>query len=371
MIGFYDENTNTFNGGNHTPYDWRTGLVSGEVHFDGPNARAVYGNAVPLTNNNYTHYGNVNAPPGGNPLAGLMNGVAFYRGTRYEISALDLAVMADLGMGTVRDDVFDQTWLDVIRGGAGLDTFIGDYSARTTPMSIDAASGVVALPGLQLHEIEKLVLNLGTAADTFVGSDGEDVIRSGAGNDFLQGRGGNDTLIGDDGNDWLDGGAGADAIDGGQSGTDVAAYGASPAAVTMYLEFSSYSGGDADGDTLFHIANLSGSAFGDNLFGHAGGNLLWGQGGNDNIYGQGGSDQLFGGDGDDRLDGGAQYRFAKRRLHRRRGRGRHVHRHRRCFGLALRRQSLRKRRRKPPARQSRQRLHSRPRGRRHDRRRRR
>lgn len=70
-------------------------------YFTGTQASAQYGGPVPLTLANYGHLGNTTAAMGADLLPDLMNGVAFYRGTRYEISALDLQVMRDLGLPAV------------------------------------------------------------------------------------------------------------------------------------------------------------------------------------------------------------------------------------------------------------------------------
>ncbi len=64
--------------------------------FTGPQAMQVYGGAVPLTLGNYAHLGN--AGLGADLLPDLMNGVSFLRGSRYEISALDLAMLGDIGL---------------------------------------------------------------------------------------------------------------------------------------------------------------------------------------------------------------------------------------------------------------------------------
>jgi hypothetical protein len=82
-----------------SPYDLRVMRQGGAPYFSGPNVLALIGHAIPLTPGNYAHYGTVAAPPGGDPLAGLMNGLAYYRGTRYAISDLDLAIVADAGLG--------------------------------------------------------------------------------------------------------------------------------------------------------------------------------------------------------------------------------------------------------------------------------
>lgn len=68
------------------------------MFFTGPQAMAVYGGPVPLTLGNYAHLGNAVAGLGLDLLPDLMNGVVFHRGVRGDISALDLAVLADTGL---------------------------------------------------------------------------------------------------------------------------------------------------------------------------------------------------------------------------------------------------------------------------------
>lgn len=61
-------------------------------------------------------------------------------------------------------------------------------------------------------------------------------------------------------------------------------------------------GGDATGDSLFSIENLSGSRFADVLTGNSGNNQLRGNGGDDVLVASGGNDWLQGGDGFDTID---------------------------------------------------------------------
>jgi hypothetical protein len=68
------------------------------LFFTGPAATDLYGGPVPLTFDNFAHLGNSNPRPGGDLLPDLMNGEVFYRGTRYSISPLDLAILADAGL---------------------------------------------------------------------------------------------------------------------------------------------------------------------------------------------------------------------------------------------------------------------------------
>jgi hypothetical protein len=77
---------------------------AGNLFFIGENAQQVYGDKVPLTSGNFAHVGNdpENGRPGADLVPGdLMNGVAFQRGHRYQISALDLAILEDVGIPTV------------------------------------------------------------------------------------------------------------------------------------------------------------------------------------------------------------------------------------------------------------------------------
>ena len=143
----------------------------------------------------------------------------------------------------------------------------------------------------------------GDGDDSFTGGSFDDNLSGGAGADTLDGGAGNDVLAGDDGNDVLTGGAGADTLDGG-AGSDTASYATSGAGVSVDLSAGTGSGGDAEGDTLTGIENLSGSAFADTLTGDSGANTLDGGDGADVLYGGNGADVLYGGDGDDSLYGG-------------------------------------------------------------------
>ncbi|MCB1491746.1 MAG: FG-GAP repeat protein, partial [Rhodobiaceae bacterium] len=118
--------------------------------------------------------------------------------------------------------------------------------------------------------------------------------------DTLSGLGGDDVLIGGGGDDILKGGEGADAVNGG-TGHDTADYSDSGAPVHVHLAFGIAFGGDAVGDVLSGIENLSGSAFADNLGGDFGTNVLRGGDGNDALNGLRGADALYGEGGDDWL----------------------------------------------------------------------
>ncbi len=148
--------------------------------------------------------------------------------------------------------------------------------------------------------------------DRAYGGDNNDTIHGGAGNDALFGDGGMDSLFGGEGNDGLVGGTDADNLNGG-NGIDTAYYWTSTAAINVDLTRATQTGGDAQGDTLTGIENISGTNYNDflrgdgnsnKLFGLNGNDRFYGLNGNDSIYGDGGNDALFGDGGMDSLFGG-------------------------------------------------------------------
>ena len=139
--------------------------------------------------------------------------------------------------------------------------------------------------------------------DVLTGNNNGNTLDGLAGVDHLKGGGGDDTLNGGDGNDVLKGGGGEDTLNGG-IGIDTADYYWSAAGVTVYLINDTASGGEAQGDDLNSIENLSGSGHNDDLWGDNGGNTLRGMNGADTLKGFGGADTLHGGNHDDTLNGG-------------------------------------------------------------------
>jgi Ca2+-binding RTX toxin-like protein len=112
-----------------------------------------------------------------------------------------------------------------------------------------------------------------------------------------------DTILADDGNDTIDGGAGADIIDGG-AGVDTVTYASSPHAVRVDLSRTVQQGGDAEGDQLYSVENVVGSASNDTLAGNSAANALYGGNGHDSLFGgfDGQIDVLDGGKGIDSVD---------------------------------------------------------------------
>ncbi len=228
--GFRDGTTGALPGNYLDTFDLQVSNPGNGPVFGGPTATAVFGGAVPLTLGNYGHYGNVSAPPGADPLAGLMNGVSFYRGIRYAISDLDLAILTDVG-----DPILVRR-----AGTAGADALVD-----------------------------------GVLASEIVAGAGDDLVRAGGGNDIVYGNQGADLIYGNTGNDRLFGGQDNDAVFGGQ-GADIV-YG-NFGADMVYGNF---------GDDV-----LYGGQGDDVLYGGQGNDLLFGNLGNDVLYGNLGADRF-------------------------------------------------------------------------------
>jgi Ca2+-binding RTX toxin-like protein len=211
---------------------------------------------------------------------------------------------------------------DTLLGGEGDDTVNGDGGDDT----LDGGVGNDTLKGGEGNDI----ILAGDGTDNIFGGDGNDLayggsgddfawgglgddrIEAGEGNDEVYGEDGNDALYGDAGtdklyggigNDRITGGAGADHIFGGD-GVDTADYRKSSAGVNVSLITNTGLLGDAQGDVLDSIENLSGSAFNDVLTGNDGANRLTGMSGQDKLYGMGGNDYIATGGGYDYVDGG-------------------------------------------------------------------
>lgn len=135
---------------------------------------------------------------------------------------------------------------------------------------------------------------LGTNGDdTLIGTADADTLFGGSGEDLLRGLGGDDLLFG---------GAGADSLDGG-SGTDIASYNRAAARVQVDLQGTTFTTGEAVGDTFTDIEGLEGSNFNDSLRGDMEDNTLLGQTGVDRLFGRGGDDVIVGGLGVDVIYG--------------------------------------------------------------------
>lgn len=135
FIGWTD--WNTYQKPNHqSGFDQQIAIIDGKPYFIGKNAVATFGGPVPLTPGGVFHVGN---PDHDEDLTDdLMNGITAKPGPDSGITALDLAMISDIGGATVLNDTIRGTNRterfnagrgdDIIIGGGG-----GDY--------IDGAEG--------------------------------------------------------------------------------------------------------------------------------------------------------------------------------------------------------------------------------------
>ncbi len=196
--------------------------------------------------------------------------------------------------GAGNDALLGDTGNDQLEGGAGADTLIGGDGVDTA-IYVSALTGVNAslVGGSEGGDAEGDVL---VGIENLIGSAFDDTLTGDADDNVLEGNDGNDTLAGLGGADTLDGGNDVDEAD----------YRLSVGGVTVDLRLTTaqVSGGDAAGDVLISIENLTGSQQADTLTGDAAANVLAGLVGTDLLDGGEGDDTLIGGADADVIDGG-------------------------------------------------------------------
>jgi Ca2+-binding RTX toxin-like protein len=217
----------------------------------------------------------------------------------YDIAALQYLYGANMSTRN-GDSVYawnpNAQFITCIWDGGGTDTIDASNQARRSIINLNAGTfssvgwndGSDAVNNLSIAYncvIENAIG--GSGSDTLIGNDYSNRLEGGFGNDALYGGSGTDTLIG---------GAGADHLDGGWALNDMASYAASNAGVTINLVAGSGLGGDAHGDTLVNIEEVTGSNYNDVLIGGGSAGVFYGLGGND--YLDGASD-MRGAAGDD------------------------------------------------------------------------
>jgi Ca2+-binding RTX toxin-like protein len=309
-------------------------LIIGAAGGDGP------GNTRDSAGDSYVLFGS-------GAIGGSIDHVT-HLGTAADDILTGNAVANDMVGGLGNDVLIGNGGTDVLRGGAGNDTLViadtgflrvtGGEGVDTLAFSgaitmadadfrridgienIRLANGAanLTLGAIASHAIDGVATNgfavvidgaaVTNAAVTVAGTGLARALSINLANDAasvqLLGGSGNDLLVGGNGNDSFEGRGGADAIAGG-GGIDTVSYLSSALAVGVNLATGAGSGGDAAGDTLVGIENVSGSNQGDILTGNDGANILAGAGGTDTIHGGGGNDTLDGGLGNDALDGNA------------------------------------------------------------------
>lgn len=184
---------------------------------------------------------------------------------------------------------------DTINGGTGADTMLG--GAGNDRYIVDNLGDLIT------ENPDEGIDSVQSAVSFALGADFENLTLTGSAANSATGNAAANVIIGNTGSNVLAGLGGADSVYGG-AGADTATYGASPGGVTVSLLTGAGTGGDAQGDVLSNIENLSGSFFGDSLHGSSGNNSLFGNDGSDTLDGDAGNDTLDGGAGADSMAGG-------------------------------------------------------------------
>jgi Ca2+-binding RTX toxin-like protein len=222
--------------------------------------------------------------------------------------------------GSGDDTLAGESGNDTLVGGNGNDTadFENSSNGVRVGLSDDDTLKGTASDGVNtddLYSIENIKGSI--KSDNLTGNAQANLIHGRAGDDVLKGKQGNDTLVGGVGADTLEGGEGADWLYGEDIGSSTQGFGNtvtyenSESAVYVYLgQFlpnsntrTNTNGGDANGDRLFNIQNLIGSAENDILAGDEFNNRLEGGAGDDTLIGgtDQGNDTFIGGAGKDTM----------------------------------------------------------------------
>ena len=161
-----------------------------------------------------------------------------------------------------------------INGAAGADTV--SYASSTAGVNVNLGLTTAQSGGYAAGDILSGIENA-------TGSAFNDTLTALATGSMLTGGAGNDILNGGNGNDMLIGGVGADTMSGG-SGSDTAYYYVSNAAVNINLNLTTaQAGGEAAGDILSGIENITGSNYNDTFTSSSVANILYGEGGIDTV----------------------------------------------------------------------------------------
>jgi Ca2+-binding RTX toxin-like protein len=203
-----------------------------------------------------------------------LTGSAAINGTGNDLSN---AITGNAGINTLsgldgNDTLNGLAGADTMIGGIGDDTYVvdnvGDVADETGGDGSDTIESSITFSLSDATHAKGEIENL-----TLTGSNAI----NGTGNAFAN------VITGNSGNNILIGLGGADSLIGGAGTGDAASYAASAAGVNVSLMTGVGTGGDAEGDTLATIENLTGSNQNDTLEGNGGNNVLAGGSGVDTV----------------------------------------------------------------------------------------
>jgi hypothetical protein len=182
MAGWYDLQTGTLPGNYESTFDSNIQITSsGLAYFAGANADAAFGGSLPLTttntSQNYYHLGNTQSDAFLSPAnvhdpltLDLMNGVVFFWGYQYQISAIDFGILKDLGYNIVTTSA--PTISTIAVSGPGIVNGNGDLNAgkivtfTVTMSEAVTVSTAYGSPSLQLSDGGIAVYSSGSGTST-------------------------------------------------------------------------------------------------------------------------------------------------------------------------------------------------------------
>ena len=182
--------------------------------------------------------------------------------------------------GDGSDTLYGGAGNDFVDGGRGSDKMYGGLGNDT--YVVDDKKDVVSEAGGDGIDTVISSRSFSLADTAHAIGDIENLHLAGTGKINATGNDLDNVLIGNSGANVLIGGAGADTLDGGW-GVDTASYATSKSGVAVSLTLGTGIGGDAQGDRLVNIENLTGSNYDDTLEGDAGNNKLVGGSGIDTV----------------------------------------------------------------------------------------
>ena len=182
--------------------------------------------------------------------------------------------------GAGSDTLYGGGGNDLVDGGSGADKMYGGTGNDT--YVVDNKSDVASEAGGDGIDTVVSWITFSLADTKHAIGDIENLTLAGAGNINATGNNLDNVLVGSSGANVLTGGWGADTLDGGD-GVDTASYATSGLGVTVSLALGIGIGGEAQGDRLINIENLTGSKYDDTLAGDGGNNKLVGGSGFDTV----------------------------------------------------------------------------------------
>lgn len=234
------------------------------------------------------------------------------------VEFLDLAGSAILGVGNAGINEINgnpnDNWLDgkggadIMRGGAGNDTYIldnpGDYAHEAVGDGLDTVIIINGFDYTLTSNVERLWLggtgdfqaNGNELDNEILGNDGNNILNGGLGADTMYGGLGDDLYIIDNVGDVVSEQAGA--------GTDTVNTLISYTLNVNVENLNIIGTGNINAYGSNVDNNINGNSGDNTLTGEAGNDTLNGGDGNDNLVGGSGNDILRGGNGNDRLEGG-------------------------------------------------------------------